>query len=157
MLHSADSGCCKNACFALSCIASLAQGHQHLLNHEKINSIVDILCSLLAASDEESIWFASMYVKKGLHWLCFTDHISDINLLLLLVSQSVYCWKICWATNKGEKKKTNQSKRKIGKLIQVEFKLIQVDMDNLMKNKVMCSRWKQIDLKNKLTHNRCIM
>ncbi|XP_027041829.1 uncharacterized protein LOC113669947 [Pocillopora damicornis] len=60
MLHSADSGCCKNACFALSCIASLAQGHQRLLNHEKINSIVDILCSLLAATDEESIWFASM-------------------------------------------------------------------------------------------------
>ncbi|XP_066020855.1 uncharacterized protein [Pocillopora verrucosa] len=60
MLHSADSGCSKNACFALSCIASLAQGHQRLLNHEKINSIVDILCSLLAASDEECIWFASM-------------------------------------------------------------------------------------------------
>lgn len=55
------------------------------------------------------------------------------------------------------KEKTNQNKRNIGKLIQVEFKPTQVYMDNLMKNKVMCGRLEQIDLKNKLMHSRCIM
>lgn len=60
MLHASDPGCCKNACFALSCIASLVQGHQRLLEHIRINSVVEMLCSLLASKDEESIWFASM-------------------------------------------------------------------------------------------------
>ena len=60
MLHSGDSGCCKNACFALSCIASLAQGHRRLLEHVHVDSVVEVLCSLLASKDEESIWFASM-------------------------------------------------------------------------------------------------
>ena len=55
------------------------------------------------------------------------------------------------------KEKTNQNKRNIGKLIQVEFKPTRVYMDNLMKNKIMCGRLEQIDLKNKLTHSRCIM
>ncbi|XP_068724767.1 uncharacterized protein [Montipora capricornis] len=60
MLHSGDSGCCKNACFALSCIASLAQGHCRLLEHSDIDSVVEVLCTLLGYKDEESIWFSSM-------------------------------------------------------------------------------------------------
>lgn len=60
MLHSSDSGCCKNACFALSCIASLAQGHRRLREHKRINGVIEVLCSLLASTDEESTWFASM-------------------------------------------------------------------------------------------------
>ena len=60
MLHSADSGCCKNACFALSCIASLAQGHRRLLGHNDVDNVMEVLCSLLASKDEESTWFASM-------------------------------------------------------------------------------------------------
>lgn len=60
MLHSGDSGCCKNACFALSCIASTAQGHRRVLEHNDINSAVEVLCSLLACKDGESVWFASM-------------------------------------------------------------------------------------------------
>ncbi|XP_015773849.1 PREDICTED: uncharacterized protein LOC107352061 [Acropora digitifera] len=60
MLHSGDSGCCKNACFALSCIASIAQGHRRVLEHNDIDSAVEVLCSFLACTDEESVWFASM-------------------------------------------------------------------------------------------------
>ena len=64
MLCSNDVGCCKNACFALSCIASTPQGHERLLAHPGIDDVVKVLCTMLTSEDEESVWFAAMYVRR---------------------------------------------------------------------------------------------
>lgn len=60
MLGSEDIGCAKNACFALSCIASFQQGHSRLLAHPEIDTIVSILARLLSSTDDELVWFSAM-------------------------------------------------------------------------------------------------
>ena len=60
MLRCTDTGCCKNACFALSCVVSTTQGRARLLGHSDVENVVRLLCFLLVSKDEESVWFSAM-------------------------------------------------------------------------------------------------
>ena len=60
MLASKDSGCGKNACYALSCLASSDQGHKRLLLHTSSDLMLHLLAQQLSNEDGETAWFAAM-------------------------------------------------------------------------------------------------
>ena len=56
-----DNGCTKNACYALSTLASSYQAHQVIVEHTSFNQLLNILCKLLVTvTDTETQWFAAM-------------------------------------------------------------------------------------------------
>ena len=62
MLCSDDSGASKNACFAISCLAASVDGHGKLLDNPICDKVMNTLASLLFAEDDETCWFAAMWV-----------------------------------------------------------------------------------------------
>lgn len=62
MLSCDDTGASKNACFALSCLATNAEGHARLLKNIHSDNILRTLSELLSAEDSETGWFAAMWV-----------------------------------------------------------------------------------------------
>lgn len=59
-----DNGCTKNACYALSTLASTQQAHQIIVEHTSFNNLLNILCKLLTSvSDSETQWFAAMLLR----------------------------------------------------------------------------------------------
>ena len=60
MLSCDDTGASKNACFALSCLATNSDGHSRLLNNVHSDDILKTLAILLNAEDPETGWFAAM-------------------------------------------------------------------------------------------------
>ena len=60
MLSCDDTGASKNACFALSCLATNKEGHMRLLNNVYANEVMKRLSELLSAEDSETGWFAAM-------------------------------------------------------------------------------------------------
>ncbi len=56
-----DNGCTKNACYALSTLASNHQAHQVIVEHNMFNHLLNVLCKLVVtATDTETQWFAAM-------------------------------------------------------------------------------------------------
>ncbi|XP_028395080.1 uncharacterized protein LOC114519192 [Dendronephthya gigantea] len=62
MLKSDDIACQKNACFAISCLATNTLGHSRLLRNDYIHHWFSSMPEMLNSSDEESVWFAAMTV-----------------------------------------------------------------------------------------------
>jgi len=60
MLCSEDSGSSKNACFAISCLAASAEGHEKLLDNSMCDRVLNTLANLLSVEDCETGWFAAM-------------------------------------------------------------------------------------------------
>jgi hypothetical protein len=60
MLCCEDTGASKNACFALSCLATNAEGHSRILNNLHSDDVINTLANLLNADDSETGWFAAM-------------------------------------------------------------------------------------------------
>ncbi|KAH3808749.1 hypothetical protein DPMN_137107 [Dreissena polymorpha] len=60
MLSCDDTGASKNACFALSCLATNVEGHSRLLGNTHSEEILKTLATLLNAQDSETGWFAAM-------------------------------------------------------------------------------------------------
>lgn len=60
MLSCTDTGASKNACFALSCLATNLDGHGRLLNNFHCETVVKTLSQLLSTEDDETGWFAAM-------------------------------------------------------------------------------------------------
>lgn len=60
MLSCDDTGASKNACFALSCLATSSDGHARLLSNVHSDEILKTLAELLNAEDNETGWFAAM-------------------------------------------------------------------------------------------------
>jgi len=60
MLCCDDTGASKNACFALSCLATNFEGHFRLLSNKHSEEILKTLSGLLNAEDSETGWFAAM-------------------------------------------------------------------------------------------------
>lgn len=60
MLQSDDIACQKNACFAISCLATNTLGHSRILNNDHSNCLFSSMPKMLTSSDEESVWFAAM-------------------------------------------------------------------------------------------------
>lgn len=60
MLCSPDTGVSKNACFALSCLATSVEGHSRLLANYYVDSVLQQLTERLMAEDSETGWFAAM-------------------------------------------------------------------------------------------------
>ena len=65
MLSCNDTGASKNACFALSCLATNSEGHSRLLGNIHSEDILRTLSTLLNAEDAETGWFAAMYVNTS--------------------------------------------------------------------------------------------
>ncbi|KAJ8300108.1 hypothetical protein KUTeg_021627 [Tegillarca granosa] len=63
MLSCNDTGASKNACFALSCLATNTEGHTRLLNNIHSDDILRTLSELLSADDSETGWFAAMTLR----------------------------------------------------------------------------------------------
>ncbi len=58
----AENGCTKNACFALSCLASNAETNHMIVDHRCFFDLLSVLCKLLMTVDDpETQWFAAMY------------------------------------------------------------------------------------------------
>lgn len=62
MLCCDDAGASKNACFALSCLATNKEGHSRLLKNSHSDEVLKTLGELLSAEDAETGWFAAMWV-----------------------------------------------------------------------------------------------
>lgn len=62
VMASGDSGGSRNACFALSCLAASREGHGHVMRSPAFPWALDTLCHLLCAEEQESSWFAAMWV-----------------------------------------------------------------------------------------------
>ena len=60
MLCCTDTGASKNACFALSCLATNKDGHHRLLHNSQSEEVIRMLTILLATEDPETGWFAAM-------------------------------------------------------------------------------------------------
>ena len=60
MLCCSDTGASKNACFALSCLATNKDGHTRLLKNAHSEEVLKTLAELLSAEDTETGWFAAM-------------------------------------------------------------------------------------------------
>ena len=60
MLSCEDAGASKNACFALSCLATNLEGHSRLLQNVHSDDVLRTLAQLLSAQDSETGWFAAM-------------------------------------------------------------------------------------------------
>ena len=60
MLCCSDTGASKNACFALSCLATNKDGHTRLLKNSNSDEVLKTLSELLSAEDAETGWFAAM-------------------------------------------------------------------------------------------------
>ena len=60
MLSCEDTGASKNACFALSCLATNNEGHGRLLGNSHAEEVLKTLSQLLSAEDSETGWFAAM-------------------------------------------------------------------------------------------------
>ena len=60
MLCCNDAGASKNACFALSCLATNKDGHTRLLMNTHSDDVLRTLASLLSSQDTETGWFAAM-------------------------------------------------------------------------------------------------
>ena len=60
MLCCNDPGASKNACFALSCIATNKEGHARILKNNQSDEVLRTLSELLSAEDPETGWFAAM-------------------------------------------------------------------------------------------------
>lgn len=60
MLCCEDTGASKNACFALSCLATNPEGHSRILNNLHSDDVINTLTLLLNAEDSETGWFAAM-------------------------------------------------------------------------------------------------
>jgi len=60
MLFAANISACKNACFALSCLAVSEIGSTQLLNSRSCTDMVVALSTLLSSDDSEAAWFAAM-------------------------------------------------------------------------------------------------
>lgn len=59
----AENGCTKNACFALSCLASNTETNQMIVEHSCFTELLITLCELLITiKDAETQWFTAMYV-----------------------------------------------------------------------------------------------
>jgi hypothetical protein len=56
-----DTGCTKNACYALSCLSANQQAHAAIVEHACFPDLLDMLCKLLKTiKDPETQWFAAM-------------------------------------------------------------------------------------------------
>lgn len=56
-----DNGCTKNACFALSSLASSKETHSVVVDHSSFDNLLNHLCDLLLVNnDAETQWFAAM-------------------------------------------------------------------------------------------------
>ena len=60
MLCCNDAGASKNACFALSCLATNKDGHSRLLSNHHSEEVLKTLSILLSSQDTETGWFAAM-------------------------------------------------------------------------------------------------
>ena len=60
MLRCNDAGASKNACFALSCLATNKEGHSRILKNSQTEEVLKTLTELLSADDAETGWFAAM-------------------------------------------------------------------------------------------------
>jgi len=60
MLCCSDPGASKNACFALSCLATNREGHSRLLRNGQSEEVLRVLSELLSSEDSETGWFAAM-------------------------------------------------------------------------------------------------
>jgi hypothetical protein len=59
-----DTGCTKNACYALSCLSSDQQAHVLITEHDCFNNLLNTLSKiLLTINDPETQWFAAMLLK----------------------------------------------------------------------------------------------
>ncbi|XP_012943031.1 phosphatidylinositol phosphatase PTPRQ, partial [Aplysia californica] len=63
MLSCEDTGASKNACFALSCLATNLEGHSRLLGNAHSDDVLKTLSILLSAEDSETGWFAAMTLR----------------------------------------------------------------------------------------------
>ena len=59
MLICDDAGSSKNACFALSCLATDTVGHRQLLRNEHSDNVFCALSELLSSDDLETALFAA--------------------------------------------------------------------------------------------------
>ena len=64
MLCCSDPGASKNACFAVSCLATNSDGHTRLLKNANSELVLKTLSELLSAEDNETGWFAAMLVTR---------------------------------------------------------------------------------------------
>ena len=60
MLCCSDAGASKNACFALSCLATNKEGHSRILKNNRSDEVLKTLTELLPVEDAETGWFAAM-------------------------------------------------------------------------------------------------
>ena len=60
MLCCNDAEASKNACFALSCLATNKEGHSRILKNSQTEEVLKTLTELLSADDAETGWFAAM-------------------------------------------------------------------------------------------------
>lgn len=59
--NNSDNGCTKNACFALSSLASSKATQSVVVEHNSFDSLLNSLCDLLLTNnDAETQWFAAM-------------------------------------------------------------------------------------------------
>lgn len=62
-----DNGCTKNACYALSCLATNQQARKLVVENENFPNLLTILCQHLATiKDPETQWFVAMYERSFL-------------------------------------------------------------------------------------------
>jgi hypothetical protein len=52
----------QTACFALSCLVTEEDGHALVLGSPSLPSLLDALLYRLQTEDQDSAWFAAMYV-----------------------------------------------------------------------------------------------
>lgn len=71
MLRTSDLGASKNACFALSCLASSNDGHARLVGNSDFYHLLSVTSELLHAEDSETGWFAAMYATILVHVFLF--------------------------------------------------------------------------------------
>ncbi|XP_064420183.1 uncharacterized protein LOC102361873 [Latimeria chalumnae] len=92
MMANGDAGGSRNACFALSCLATDKDGHAHVLRSSVFPQMLDTLCRLLQSEDQESAWFAAMYVDTNneIKLPRTSMHLYDGNDLLYKGSQCSY-------------------------------------------------------------------